>query len=146
MKKFFLKIKDLKILCFFISIIASITVSYLALQADLLGVTGWLSWIFGFGVLGVLLLHLKSFFSTDVEELGFYYTRLYGMFFGFTCTSIVFLIILSVGGKSISSTSLFVLMIAVFGIGFFNFLRDNYSDMARKHLLAKDLIEKNSKN
>lgn len=146
MKKFFLKIKDLKVLCLFISIIASIAVSYLALQADLLSVTGWLSWIFGLGVLGILLLHLKSFFSTDVTELGFYYTRLYGMCFGLTCTSIVFLIILSVGGKSISGTSLFILMIAVFGIGFFNFLRDNYSDMAKKHLLAKDLIEKNSKH
>lgn len=145
MEKFLVKIKDLKVLCFLIAVVVAIPVAYLALWSDLLGVTGWLSWIFGFGVLGILLLHVKSFFSTDVRELGFYYTRLYGMFFGFTCTSIVFLIILSFGGKSISTTSLFILMIAVFGIGFFNFLRNNYADMASKHLLAKELIEKNSK-
>ena len=100
----------------------------------------------GLGALGILLLHVKSFFSTDVAELGFYYTRLYGLCFGFTCTSMVFLIILSFGEKSISTTSLFILMIAVFGIGFFNFFRDNYSDMAKKHLLAKELIEKNNKD
>lgn len=146
MKSFLLRIKDVKILCFLISIVLAIVAAYLALWSDLLSVMGWLSWVFGSGVLGILLLHVKSFFSTDVAELGFYYTRLYGMCFGFTCTSIVFLIILSLGEKSISTTSLFILMIAVFGIGFFNFLRDNYSDMAKKHLLAKELIEKKSKD
>ena len=124
----------------------AILAAYLALWSDLLSVTGWLSWIFGLGALGILLLHVKSFFSTDVAELGFYSTRLYGLCFGFTCTSMVFLIILSFGEKSISTTSLFILMIAVFGIGFFNFFRDNYSDMAKKHLLAKELIEKNNKD
>ncbi|MPN19541.1 hypothetical protein SDC9_166912 [bioreactor metagenome] len=146
MKNFLLRIKDVKVLCFLISIVLAILAAYLALWSDLLSVTGWLSWIFGLGALGILLLHVKSFFSTDVAELGFYYTRLYGLCFGFTCTSMVFLIILSFGEKSISTTSLFILMIAVFGIGFFNFFRDNYSDMAKKHLLAKELIEKNSKD
>ena len=146
MKSFLLRIKDVKFLCFLISIVLAILAAYLALWSELLSVTGWLSWIFGLGALGILLLHVKSFFSTDVAELGFYYTRLYGLCFGLTCTSMVFLIILSFGEKSISTTSLFILMIAVFGIGFFNFFRDNYSDMAKKHLLAKELIEKNSKD
>lgn len=145
MKNFLLKIKDVKVFCFLISIVLAIPTAYLAFWSDLFSVKVWLSWIFGLGVLGILLLHVKSFFSTDVADLGFYYTRLYGLCFGLTCTSMVFLIILSFGEKSISATSLLILMIAVFGIGFFNFFRDNYSDMAKKHLLAKELIEKNNK-
>lgn len=104
---------------------------------------GWLSWVFGVGVCGVLLLHIKSFFASDTNELGFYYSRLYGMFFTFTYTSFIFLVILGFGGIGINPTSLFSLLIAVLALGFYNFLCDNYADMAIKHLLGKSLIERN---
>lgn len=146
MKRFLLKIKDLKLLCLLISIIGAMAVTYVLFWSNFLVVSSWLSWSLGVGVLGVLLLHVKSFFSSDVSDLGFYYSRLYGLFFSFTYTSLIFLLILAFAGTRVSITSIFVLLVVVFSTGFYNFLRNNYEDMARKHLLAKDLIEKNGKN
>lgn len=145
MNKVLLKISDIKLLCFFISLFTAILTAYLLIWSGLLSVSGWLYWVLGLSSLGIILLHVKSFFSIDTSELGFYYTRLYGMCFGCGCTSLVFLIILSFSKNSISQTSLFILILSVIGIGFYNFLRDNYSDMAKKHLLAKELIEKKGK-
>lgn len=146
MKSFFLKIKDLKLLSLLISIIAAMMVAYVLFWSNFLAISSWLSWSFGVGVLGVLLLHVKSFFSSDVSDLGFYYSRLYGLFFSLTYTSIIFLLILSFAGSRVSITSIFILLVVVFTTGFYNFLRNNYEEMARKHLLAKDLIEKNGGN
>ena len=143
LKTFLLRIKDLKILNFLIAIIVALPVSYLMIWADLMLVKFWISWIFGMGVLGILLLHVKSFFASDVNDLGFYYSRLYGMFFGFISTGAVFLVILGLGGKAINPSPLYILLVAVLAVGFFNFLRDNYADMAVQHLLAKNLLEKN---
>lgn len=143
LKTFLLKIKDLKILNFLIAIIVALPVSYLMIWVDLMPVKHWLSWIFGMGVLGILLLHVRSFFTSDVNDLGFYYSRLYGMFFGFICTGAIFLVILGLGGKAVNPSSLYMLLVTVLALGFFNFLRDNYADMAVQHLLAKNLLEKN---
>ena len=146
MKRFLLKIKDLKLLCLLISIIGAMAVTYVLFWSNFLVVSSWLSWSLGVGVLGVLLLHVKSFFSSDVSDLGFYYSRLYGLFFSFTYTSLIFLLILAFAGTRVSITSIFVLLVVVFSTGFYNFLRNNYEDMARNHFLVKDLIEKNGKN
>jgi hypothetical protein len=143
MEGFILKIKDLKLFCLLVSCIAAMIVAYVLFWSNFLAYSSWLSWSFGVGVIGVLLLHVKSFFSSDVSDLGFYYSRLYGLFFSLTYTSIVFLLILSFAGSRVSKASIFVLLTVVFTTGFYNFLRNNYEDMARKHLLAKDLIEKN---
>ncbi|WP_411688738.1 hypothetical protein [Acinetobacter indicus] len=143
MKTFFLKIKDLKLLSFLIAIVVALPISYLIVSSEVLLVKGWLSWTLGVGVVGVLLLHIQSFFATDIGELGFYYSRLYGMFFSFAYTSLIFLVILAIGGGAINPTAPYSLMVTVLAIGFYNFLRDNYADMAIKHLLGKNLLEKN---
>lgn len=140
MKDLLFKIKNLKLLSFLVSLALSILISYILISSELLSISGWLSWTLGIGVLGVLLLHAKSFFSSDVKDLGFYYSRLYGLFFSFSYTSLIFLVLLKIGDVKITSTSLFVLLIVVFCIGIYNFLRNNYEDLALNHLLAKNLM------
>lgn len=53
------------------------------------------------------------------------------------------MVILEVGGIGINPNSIFSLLVAVLALGFYHFLRDHYADMAIKHLLGKNLIEKN---
>lgn len=145
LKKILLKIGNSKILIYIIPLVLGVLSSYALLWTELLTINGWLYWLFGLSCLCVLLLHVKSFFATDIEQLGFYYSRLYGMFFGIVCTSLIFLIVLYFSKTAVSPKSLVVMLTFVFGSGYFNFLRNNYSDLAVKHLLAKELIEKNKK-
>lgn len=144
-KNFLLRTRDLKFISLLLSLIFSICFASILILSDSLNLTTWLGWLLGIGVVGIMHLHIKSFFSVEVSDLGFYYSRLYGMYFAFICTSLVFIIILSFNTKNLSSLSGFIMLCVVFCSGFFNFLRDNFADQQRKHLLAKDLIEKNNK-
>lgn len=146
LKDLLFKIKNFKLISFLVSLILSISISYMLISSELLSVSGWLSWTLGIGVLGVLLLHAKSFFSSDVSDLGFYYSRLYGLFFSFSYTSLIFLVLMKIGDIKVTATSLFVLLIVVFCIGIYNFLRNNYEDLALNHLLAKNLMTNKSED
>lgn len=144
-KKFLLRTKDLKFLSLILSLFFSICFTSILILSDSLKLTNWLGWLLGIGVVGIMHLHIKSFFTVEVSDLGFYYSRLYGMYFAFICTSLVFLIILSFNTKTLSLLSAFIMLCMVFCSGFYNFFRDNFADQQRKHLLAKDLIDKNNK-
>lgn len=123
----------------------ALPVSFILVSSELLIVKNWLYLLLGVGVVGVLSLHVKSFFATEIDDLGFYYSRLYGMFFSFCYTSLIFIVILALGGTGINPSTINMLLVVVLGFGFYNFLCDNYFDMTYRHLLAKELVEKNNK-
>lgn len=142
MKNFLSKIKHLKYVALLISVFISASIAYLMVWSDSLRLITWMGWILGVGVIGLLHLHIKAFFHTEVDDLGFYYSRLYGMFFSFILTSLVFIIILSFNSKTISNFIGFIFLFFVICSGLYNFFLDNFEDQRRKHLLGKNMIEK----
>ena len=138
--------KELKVLSLLVAVVIAIIFSYLLIASDLLRIGGWLSWTLGCGVVGVLYLHGKSFFMSVSDDLGKFYSRMYGFYFGLIYTSFVFLIFVSILGQEKSQTTNFIFLITVYATAIFNFLRDNYADLVNKHFIAKNLMEQNNKS
>lgn len=120
-----------------IAIGASIGVSMEA--ANLTNIRGVLGWTGFFGVFIVLWLHGKSFFSTD--NLGFYYSRFYGLGFGLIYTSVVFYLFTFYAGQ-LNEFFNQVGLSTIFSVASYNFLVNNYSGIEKQHLIAKSMVDK----
>lgn len=107
--------------------------------ADVMNIRGILGWTAGLGGVIVLMLHAKSFFSTD--DLGPYYSRIYGLGFGLIYTSLVFYLFTFYAGQQ----NLFFNKVAfssMLSIALYNFLVNNYAGIEKQHLIAKTMLDK----
>lgn len=107
--------------------------------AKVMNVRGLLVWSGCFGVFVVLWLHGKSFFSTD--NLGPYYSRLYGFGFGLIYTSLVFYLFTFYAGQQNEFFNK-IAYVTFFSVSIYNFLVNNYAGIEKQHLIAKTMIDK----
>lgn len=145
MKSLCLKFEKSKGLSLLIAILLGGFAAYSLLFLDVFQIKKWFWWIIGLSTLGILSLQAKALFLNDVEDLGFYYSRLYGMFVGFFYTSVAFQIMLSfVKGTDMSRE--FIWLMVIFSTGIYYFLKNSYADLSKTHLIGKILMEKQKKN
>ncbi|NWK53204.1 hypothetical protein HYG89_11735 [Acinetobacter sp. SwsAc5] len=107
--------------------------------AKVMNVRGVLVWSGCFGIFVVLWLHGKSFFST--ENLGPYYSRLYGFGFGLIYTSLVFYLFTFYAGQQNEFFNK-IAYATFFSVGIYNFLVNNYAGIEKQHLIAKTMLDK----
>ncbi|NNH78808.1 hypothetical protein HLH17_14380 [Acinetobacter sp. ANC 5380] len=144
MKSLLLRFEKNKWLSLLTAIIVGGLVGYYLLSVDWMPIQNWFKWILGLGATGLVLLHVKSMFSENVEDLGFYYSRLYGMCVGFIYSSVGFMILLKFKTDPSAASGL-ILLSTVLATGCFYFIKNSYSKLAESHLIGKNLIEKQKK-
>lgn len=120
-----------------IAIGASLGISLEA--ANLTNIRGILGWSGFFGIFVVLWMHGKSFFSTD--NLGPYYSRIYGFGFGLIYTSFVFYLFTFYAGQQNGFFNK-IAFTTIFSVAVYNFLVNNYSGIEKQHLIAKSMLDK----
>lgn len=120
-----------------IAIGASLGISLEA--ANLTNIRGILGWSGFFGIFVVLWMHGKSFFSTD--NLGPYYSRIYGFGFGLIYTSFVFYLFTFYAGQQNGFFNK-IAFTTIISVAVYNFLVNNYSGIEKQHLIAKSMLDK----
>lgn len=145
MKSLLLRFENKKYPSVFFGLIIGGMLSYWCLNLDLMPIKTWLGWLLGVGILGIVLLHVKSLFMDNEKDLGFYYSRLYGFCFTLIYTTIIFMIIISLVGKVALENEL-VFLTAIFSMSFYSFLLNNYASLRQSHLIGKNLMDKKKNN
>ena len=131
-----------KIITAFLSIGIGASLGICLEVASLTNIRGLLGWAFFLGIFIVLWLHAKSFFSTD--NLGIFYSRMYGFGFGLIYASAVFYLFTFYAGQQNHFFNKIGLS-TILSICIYNFLSNNYAGIEKQHLIAKHMIEKEQK-
>lgn len=112
-------------------------------SANVTNINAILCWTLGFGIFGLIALHARSFFSTD--NLGRFYSRLYGAAFGLVYTSLIFLLFTVFYVGQANSFFNEVTYATIFSTALYNFIKNNYSGIEKEHLIASKMLEKQLK-
>lgn len=107
--------------------------------AKLTNIRGILGWSGLFGIFIVLWMHGRSFFSTD--NLGPYYSRIYGFGFGLIYTSAVFYLFTFYAGQ-LNGFFNKIALTTIISVAIYNFLVNNYLGIEKQHLIAKSMLDK----
>ncbi|WP_436659840.1 hypothetical protein [Acinetobacter sp. P1(2025)] len=140
MDKFLSFFAKKRLLTAVIAFAVSLPIAVVLQKAEIMSVSFILWWMIGLGVFIVLSLHAKSFFSTD--DLGRYYSRLYGFGSGLAYSGIVFKIFDGFSSAGDNTVFIITAYATVLATGLYNFLINNYAGLEKDHLIARRMLEK----
>lgn len=140
MNNLFKKLQKKRLVVGVFAILLGAALGSLLEHAHVANIGSILKWSAGLGLFTVLWLHGKSFFSTD--NLGWYYTRLYGAGFGMIYTSLVFLLFVNFYAGQHNESFNIVAYTTVLSTIIYNFITNNYHGIEKEHLIARSLLER----
>ena len=140
MKNFFLNMQKRRFIIAAFAIAIGSLIGILLNNANLTNVNSMFKTIAGIGVFTVLWLHAKSFFSTD--DLGNYYSRIYGAGFGLIYTSLIFWAFTAFYAGQSNNFFNITAFGTIFGTAIYNFIVNNYAGVEREHLIARKMLER----